>query len=43
MSAILAALRIALAIGGLFALVDVWQVALLDPGTLSGATSADSQ
>src|SRR5262245_61843084 len=38
MSAILAALRIALAIGGLFALVDVWQVAIVNPSTLSVTT-----
>lgn len=37
MSAISTALGTALAIGGLFALVDVWQVALLDPGSLSPA------
>jgi arylsulfatase A-like enzyme len=38
MGAISGALGIALAIGGLFAVVDVWQVAVLDPGTLTPAT-----
>jgi arylsulfatase A-like enzyme len=38
MSAILAAVRVALAAAGLFALVDVWQAAMLAPGSLSPAT-----
>src|SRR5262245_21984491 len=39
MGAISGAFRIALAIGGLFSLVDIWQVAVLDPGSLSLTTA----
>jgi arylsulfatase A-like enzyme len=39
MSAISGALRVALAIAGLFALIDVWQAAILAPGSLSPATT----
>jgi arylsulfatase A-like enzyme len=38
MRAISGAVRAALAVGGCFALVDVWQVALVSPGGLSAAT-----